>query len=224
MASTHLFWYLARSAGLLAYTCAWASVVWGLAMTTRYLARADRAALYVLHRLLGLGSVTFLGVHLIALYLDPWAQFSVADLAIPFQTTYRPFWTGCGILAAALLVVIVCSSLLQARLGRVIWRGIHYLSFLTFALGVVHGLGSGTDNGRRWTQGWYALTVAVVAGLCVNRVIWGIQPRRWRGRSAVVRHIDPRAEALGALAALPEARAQRMRHREEHRAARSGRR
>jgi sulfoxide reductase heme-binding subunit YedZ len=222
MATTHLFWYLARSAGLLAYTCAWASVVWGLAMTTRYLARADRAGMYVLHRLLGLASVTFLGVHLFALYLDPWAQFSVADLAIPFQTTYRPFWTGCGILAAALLVAIVCSSLLQARLGRVLWRGIHYLSFLTFALGVAHGLGSGTDTPHWWAKGWYALTAAVVAGLCVNRAIWGIQPRRSIGRTAVVRRIDPRAHAFGALAAPPEARPRPVAHREAHRAARSG--
>jgi sulfoxide reductase heme-binding subunit YedZ len=196
MASTHLFWYLSRSSGFLAYTCAWSSTIWGLAMTTRYVARADRAALYVLHRLLGLGSVVFLGVHLIALYLDPWAQFTVADLAVPFHTTYRPFWTGCGILAAVLIVAIVFSSLMQARLGRVVWRGIHYLSFLTFALGVVHGLGSGTDSGTLWGKGWYALTAAAVAGLCANRVIWGIQTRQRIARPAAVRHINPRSHAL----------------------------
>jgi hypothetical protein len=121
-----------------------------------------------------------------------------------------------------LIVAIVCSSLLQARLGLGLWRGIHFLAYLTFALGVAHGLGSGTDKGRRWAQGWYALTVAIFTGLCVNRGIRGTKPRRRTGRSALVRRIDSRANAFGALAAPTEARPQRVGDGEEHRAARSG--
>ena len=103
MTTTHLFWYLARSAGFLAYLFAWGSVTLGLLMTTRLAQRIDRATQYILHRLLGLGSVVFLGLHLVTLFLDPWANFSVADLFVPFHASYRPFWMGCGILAAYLL-------------------------------------------------------------------------------------------------------------------------
>ncbi|MDQ2784119.1 MAG: ferric reductase-like transmembrane domain-containing protein [Chloroflexota bacterium] len=209
MATTHFFWYLARSAGFLAYTFAWGSVVWGLLMTTRYLPRADRATLYILHRLLGLGSLLLLVIHLYALYLDPWAKFSPQDLFIPFHANYRPFWMSCGIVMAYLLVVIAVSSLLLSRLPVVVWRGLHYLSFLTFALGLAHGIGSGTDSPRMWALAWYTLTGATVVGLCVNRVIWGRQAARKVSGRVAIRQIDPRTHALRGLQAAIASSAQR---------------
>jgi sulfoxide reductase heme-binding subunit YedZ len=163
---THLFWYLARSSGFLTYLCAWGSVAWGLLLTTRLAPRVEKATLYVVHRLLGMGSSIFLGVHLYTLYLDPWANFSVRELVVPFGTDYRPFWMACGIVAAYCFVAIVVSSIFQARLPVVLWRGIHYLSFLSFFLGLVHGIGTGTDTRQPWAIGCYGLTAAIVAGLC----------------------------------------------------------
>jgi sulfoxide reductase heme-binding subunit YedZ len=178
MSTTHIFWYLARSSGFLAYLFAWGSVVLGLLMTTRVADRIDRATQYILHRLLGLGSVVFLGVHLYTLFLDPWAKFSVADLFVPFHATYRPFWTGCGILAAYLLIAVAVTSIFQQRLPKVVWRGVHYLSFLTFFVGLAHGIGSGSDSGQLWAQAIYAVTAFVAAALCLHRVLWEPKPAR----------------------------------------------
>ena len=197
--TTHLFWYLARSAGFLAYLFAWGSVVWGLLMSTRAIPKADRGTLYILHRLLGLGSVVFLAVHLWALFLDPWANFSVKDLFVPFAAHYRPFWMDCGILAAYLLIAVAVTSIVQSRLPRVVWRGIHYLSFLTFALGLAHGIGSGTDSHQGWALGLYAITAAIVAGLCVQRLLWEPDTARTTNNVSTSRRIDPRAHALSGL-------------------------
>jgi methionine sulfoxide reductase heme-binding subunit len=199
--TTHVFWYLARSSGFLAYLFAWGSVVLGLLMTTRVAERIERATQYILHRLLGLGSMVFLGVHLVTLFLDPWAKFSVADLLIPFHATYRPFWTGCGILTAYLLVPIAVTSIFQQRLPRAAWRGIHYLSFLTFFVGLAHGIGAGSDSGRLWARGLYALSALIVAALCMHRVLWEPTPAKRTGKSTAPRRIDPRAHALGGMSA-----------------------
>jgi sulfoxide reductase heme-binding subunit YedZ len=192
---TQIFWYLARSSGFLAFLFAWGSVTFGLLMTTRVAERIERATQYILHRLLGLGSVVFLGVHLFTLFLDPWANFSVADLVIPFHATYRPFWTGCGILAAYLLLAIAVTSIVQQRLPKVIWRGIHFLSFLTFFVGLAHGLGAGSDSGRLWARGIYAVTALVVVALCLRRALWEPKPAKRADKSAVPRHIEPRTHA-----------------------------
>lgn len=201
MTTTHLFWYLARSAGFLAYLFAWGSVLFGLLMTTRVAEKIDRATQYILHRLLGLGSVVFLGVHLYTLFLDPWSKFSLADLFVPFHTTYRTFWTGCGILAAYLLVAVAVTSIVQQRLPKVLWRGIHYLSFLTFAMGLFHGIGSGTDSGQFWAQALYALSALAIVALCIERMLGTKKtPTPTKGQASA-RRIDPRTRALGGLPA-----------------------
>jgi sulfoxide reductase heme-binding subunit YedZ len=214
MSTTHVFWYLARSSGLLAYLFAWASVTLGLLMTTRVADRIDRATQYILHRLFGLGSMVFLGLHLITLFLDPWANFSIADLFVPFHTSYRPFWTGCGILAAYLLVTIAVTSIFQQRLPKVLWRGIHYLSFLTFFIGLAHGIGSGTDSGQLWARGLYLLSAFIVAVLTVHRALWEPKPAKRGGKSPAPRTIDPRSRAMSALPGSPVAASQTVATRE----------
>lgn len=207
--TTHFFWYLARSSGFLAYLFAWGSVVWGLLMSTRVIPQADRGTLYILHRLLGLGSMVFLGMHLYTLFLDPWAHFSVKDLFVPFASTYRPFWMSCGIVAAYLLIAVAVSSIMQSRLPRVIWRGIHYLSFLTFFLGLAHGIGSGADSRQPWAVALYAITAAIVGGLCLQRILWDPNSTPRAGKPAPARRIDPRARALAGLPAPIETRPRR---------------
>lgn len=204
---THLFWYLARSAGFFAYLCAWGSMAWGLLLTTRIAPRLDRAGVYLLHRLLSLGCLLFLVVHLSTLYLDPWANFSVRDLLIPFASDYRTFGMACGIVVACLLIAVTASSLVQARLPVVLWRGVHYLAFLAFAMGLLHGIITGTDTHRWWVIGGYGLTAAVVAGLIIVRTIWGRQVAV--APAAPVRTIDPRAHALRDLAATARAKGNR---------------
>ncbi len=79
---------------------------------------------------------------------------------------------GCGILAAHLLVAITVTSIFQQRLPKVAWRGIHYLSFPTFFIGLAHGIGGGTDGSQRWALALYAGTAAIAIGLCLRRILW----------------------------------------------------
>jgi sulfoxide reductase heme-binding subunit YedZ len=201
---SHLFWYLARSSGFMTYGCAWGAVVWGLLLTTRLAPQLDRTATYLIHRLLGIGSILFLGVHFMTLYLDPWAHFSLWDLLVPFAASYRPVWLACGVVAAYLLGAIVLTSMLKARLRVDWWLGVHYLAYLTVALGLVHGLGSGSDTGQPWARAVYAGSAAIIAVLWIVRIGWGRQVAR--GAATVpwpnaAKHLDPAMLALGQLRA-----------------------
>lgn len=199
----HLPWYVARSSGFLAYGCAWGAVVWGLLLTTRLAPRLDRATTFIVHRLLGTGSALFLGLHLIALYLDPWAHFSLRELLVPFVAAYRPLWLACGILGAYLLGAILLTSALKARLRFAWWLGIHYLAYPTVALGLVHGVGGGSDAARPWARAIYAGSGLILAALWVVRVGWGRPIARGAGaepRPVAAKHLKPAALALGPLA------------------------
>jgi hypothetical protein len=59
-----------------------------------------------------------------------------------------------------------------------VWRGTHYLSFLTFFVGLAHGIGSGTDGGRLWARALYLLSATVAVGLCLRRILWEPKPAK----------------------------------------------
>ena len=153
--STQLWWFVARSSGLIAWGTGLASILWGLALSTRALGRQPRPAwLLDLHRLLGGLCVAFVGLHLVALLADTFVELSPADLLVPWYSSYRTTDVAWGVLALWLLVAIEVSSLLLRHLPRPLWRGIHLASYAVAVLATVHALGTGTDVASplfRWT-------------------------------------------------------------------------
>lgn len=162
LANNKFWWYTARSGGIVAWTLCTASVLWGLALSTRLVRRRGAPAwLLDLHRFLGLLSVVFTGVHIAALYVhskwefkqQPWGP---RQLFILGQSVYKPGWISWGIVAFYLLVAVQISSWLMKRIRRKLWHTIHLSSFGLFIGATLHGLGAGTDRHNRLVQ-WGAL-------------------------------------------------------------------
>jgi hypothetical protein len=66
------------------------TLVWGLLLTTKVIPRKGMPAwLTDMHRMLGGLAVAFLGLHLVALFLDSYAHFAWSELFVPFQSAYR---------------------------------------------------------------------------------------------------------------------------------------
>jgi hypothetical protein len=98
-----LWWYVARSGGLVALALSAASVLWGLLLSTRYLKSAARPKwLLDLHRFLGALTVVFTLVHVAGLMLDSFVSFSIVEVHVPFAanwklvhlSSYALLWTG----------------------------------------------------------------------------------------------------------------------------------
>ena len=95
--SPQLWWYVARAGGLVAYGLLAASILWGLAVSTRLLGRWPAPGWTLdLHRYLGGLALSFSGIHLAALLLDSYIQFDLLDLLVPFASTWRPGALGHG--------------------------------------------------------------------------------------------------------------------------------
>jgi sulfoxide reductase heme-binding subunit YedZ len=132
-----------------------ASRRWGSDTVPRFVAPA-------LHRNLALLSVGLLPLHLLTAILDPFAHLGLKDGLVPFASAYRPLWLGLGVLAGELLVVLVATSLVRARLGYGAWRLVHWLAYLAWPMALVHAAGTGDDVRQIWAQLLGAACIAAV--------------------------------------------------------------
>ncbi|MFK7919669.1 MAG: ferric reductase-like transmembrane domain-containing protein [Ilumatobacter sp.] len=150
--SEQFWWYLARSGGIVAFFLAAASVIWGLLLSGSYLERnPTKKWLLSLHRWLGGMTVIFTAIHVIALRLDSFVEYSLADLLVPFAANKAPGqWPiAWGVIAAYLLVAVQCTSLMMKRLPRRLWRWVHMSSYAVMVTGILHGAQAGTDSSNR---------------------------------------------------------------------------
>ena len=167
---TQISWYAARSAGMMAWVLLTASVVWGLLLSTRVLGRRPRANwLLDLHRYLGGLATVFVGVHVLAIVADSYVSFGLADVLVPFASSWKPAAVAWGVVGLYLLVAIEVTSLVRGRLPKQAWHAVHLASFPLFAMATIHGLTAGTD-GRAWLfEGSAVVALLVVSGLAAVR-------------------------------------------------------
>jgi methionine sulfoxide reductase heme-binding subunit len=173
------FWILARASGLTAYVLLTAAVLAGLMVKSRpfgrHLGSGTATSLHRtatdLHRflsLLGLGAVA---VHGISLVLDTAVPLPVQALIVPGIATHKPLWTGAGVVAADLMVVVIASFSLRRFIGAKNWRRLHWATYGVFAAATAHGLVAGTDSGRPWALALYSGAVGAVAAATAWRVL-----------------------------------------------------
>jgi DMSO/TMAO reductase YedYZ heme-binding membrane subunit len=139
-------WYVARSAGLVAWTLLAATVVWGLLMSSKVLrGKVKNSWLLDLHRGLGALALVFTGVHVVAIMGDTYVHFGLASVLVPFAATWHPVAVAWGIASLYFLAAVEITSLLRKRLSNTLWRRVHYLSFPLFVTSTLHALTAGTD-------------------------------------------------------------------------------
>jgi predicted ferric reductase len=170
-------WYLNRATGVVCLVLFTAVMLLGVAVHLRTrLPGLPRFGTVTLHRSVSLIAVAFLGVHIVSAVADSYVSIGLTDVLVPFVGDYQPLWLGLGTVSLDLLIAVVATSLLRARLGHRAWRAVHWLAYASWPLAVVHGLGIGTDLADGWLL-WLGIgCVAAVAAALVLRVV--LPPRR----------------------------------------------
>ncbi len=141
-----LTWYLARSAGLVAWVIAGVAVCFGLLASTGLLRDARPKVWFVdVHRMLSGLTVTFTAIHILAIFADDYVDFGVVAVLVPYGSHWRPGAVAWGIAALYLLLAVEITSRLRTRIGERVWRATHWLSPALFVTATVHGLTGGTD-------------------------------------------------------------------------------
>lgn len=145
------YWYLTRSTGAVALLLLTLALVLGVLDVRRVgSARWPRFVIDSLHRNVSLLALAFLALHIITSVLDSFAPISLVDAVIPFAGSYRPFWLGLGAVSFDLMLAVILTSLLRRRLGFASWRAVHWLSYASWPIALLHGLGTGSDVKGAW--------------------------------------------------------------------------
>ena len=171
-------WYVARAAGLVAWTLLTASVFWGLSISTKVFRGKPRPAWMLdLHRYLGGLATIFTVLHVAAIVADSYVHFDLMSILVPFAGSWRPVAVAWGVVGMYLLLAVELTSLVRTRLPKKLWRATHYASFPLFGLATLHALTAGTD-GSAWLVQLAAAGAAIgIAAMTVLRVV---QSRRAR--------------------------------------------
>ena len=169
-------WYIARSSGLVAWAVVTASVIVGLALSTKFVRRRGvPAQLLDLHRYLGTLSVVFVAIHLVGLWADSFVHFGPSELFMPFASSWRPVATVWGILAFYVLAAIQLTSWAMRRLPRRLWHAVHMTSLALFAAATIHGFQAGADAANLAIEWMFLTASTLVLFLVIFRLL---APRR----------------------------------------------
>lgn len=174
-AASPTLWYVTRAMGIAAYIALSLSVALGMLRTIARSAR-ERLSWVVdeLHQFVAtLAGVLIFG-HLIALALDPFLPFSIANLLLPIAEPYRPLAVSLGVLSLYGMIVLLFSSWLRRRIPYKMWRLLHYASFITFVLVTAHGWLAGSDTGEPWMRAIYGFAAAAIAFMTIARMLVGV--------------------------------------------------
>jgi hypothetical protein len=192
--NTKMLWYVTRGTGAIALLLLTAAVALGVAATARWHGqRLSRTVVSGLHRNVTLLALVFVVVHVVTTVADGFAPIGLQDAVLPFVSPYRPVWLGLGVVAFDLLLAVIITSLLRARLGFRVWRAVHWLAYASWPVALVHALGTGSDA----HAGWLPVLGLACTGVLVAAAVWRVSvangPARIRVGAAVVALVVPLA-------------------------------
>jgi len=185
-AGSSTYWYLTRSTGAVALLLLTIAIALGVLDVRRFSTpRWPRFIVDTLHRNVSLLAMVFLVLHIITSVLDSFAPISLIDAFVPFVGSYRPFWLGLGAVSFDLLLAVTITSLLRQRMGYTSWRAIHWLTYASWPIALLHGLGTGSDVKSSWLLILSIVCIAIVLVAVLARAISGL-PEHLRGSGVAI--------------------------------------
>ena len=167
----YLWWLVSRASGVVALVLVSLSVLMGLSMAARAIPRPGwKRTVVRLHEHVALAALAAVGLNGLSLLGDAWLKPGLPGITVPFALHYRPAFTGAGIVAGYLMVLVGPSFYVRRRIGAGRWRRLHRVSAAIWAFSVVHTLGAGSDATTVWLRGVVLAPVAPLAYLLVLRL------------------------------------------------------
>ena len=167
-----IFWMASRAFGIVAIMTLAISVGLGLAMSSRIIRRPGLPAkLKRYHEAFTLVTLGLIVAHAAVLLADGYLRPGIAGITLPFQMSYRPLWTGIGIIAAWLAGILGLSFYARKWIGAKTWRWLHRWIIAAYLLALVHVVGAGTDGRSTWMLAMLTILTAPIVFAFTYRVL-----------------------------------------------------
>ena len=185
--NTHTTWYITRAAGWVAYFLLWFSMVWGLAIPTKFFERFLSPSFAVdFHEYISLLSIGFIILHVSVLMIDQYLPFSLVQILVPFISPYRPLWVGLGVLGFYLTLLVTITFYLRKKIGQKKFKAIHTLSLIAYLGVVMHAFFAGSDSSLGAVQFIYLSTFMIVVFLTSYWLIRGRQIKQKKDEHSLI--------------------------------------
>jgi methionine sulfoxide reductase heme-binding subunit len=99
-----------------------------------------RVNVFALHQWTAYLTILLTLTHPLVLLFLHTPRFRIFDILLPIQSPLQPWINVAGAAAMYLLLLVFVTSLLRARMGRPLWRKLHYLVFPAAVLLFVHSI------------------------------------------------------------------------------------
>lgn len=170
--SQHMYWYMGRSSGFVAYWLLFASVALGLAVSSRVFDGVlGRGWVYEVHKFLSVIVLFAMLFHGLIMLPDPYSNFKITELLIPFNSHYKNPQMAIGVVTLYATGFITLSFYLKGIINQQWWRVIHYATFGLFLAAMGHGLWIGTDSKRPLVYWSYLASAGGVLFLTFFRIL-----------------------------------------------------
>lgn len=135
---------LSGDAGLIAVVLLTGNILLGLLISVRYNTRKRfphrSINIFKIHNWTGYVALGVVLLHPTLLLFSATAGFRVWDLAFPVRSPSQPFENTLGAIALYTLAFVVVTSYYRVRIGRRLWKRLHYFAYAAAPLFFIHGL------------------------------------------------------------------------------------
>ncbi|MHB1570930.1 MAG: hypothetical protein ACYC0H_17245 [Solirubrobacteraceae bacterium] len=182
--SQQVFWFASQSLGIVAMLLLGVSVALGLAMSGRVIRRPGLPArLKRLHEASTLVTLGLIAGHGTLLLFDSYLRPGLAGITLPFALSYRPAFTGIGIIAGWLAAILGLSFYARKRIGTRVWRSLHRFTIVVYLLALGHVVGAGTHGRSWWMLTLLTMLTAPIVFAFTYRVLPALERERRGERS-----------------------------------------
>jgi DMSO/TMAO reductase YedYZ heme-binding membrane subunit len=130
--------------------------------------------------------VVFIAIHVLTAVADGYVSIPLTATVIPFASGYERLALTLGAVSLDLMIAVIVTSLVRARLNPRTWRAIHLLAYVSWPVAWLHSYTSAADLRHGWM---FALAIGDLL-IVIAAVIWRL--------AAAAREV-PRAQRVGLL-------------------------
>lgn len=171
LASYLSIWYVTRAAGITAYLLLFLSMMSGILYKLPANSASFNKYLLQIHESTGWLGLLFGMTHgLVLLFEKNYTNYTIINILIPFTTKQQVLSLSLGILAFYGILTLIISTDFLKKLGKKTWKSIHFLSFPTFFLALMHGILMGSDTNNIVMILLYSITGIAILSLTIMRL------------------------------------------------------
>jgi len=169
-------WQMIRYVGIASYVLLTAGICLGIAYSFPVWKGVRKVRLYKLHTFCTVGGTALGLLHGAIPVIDTYLPYSWTEVLVPFAAKRHPVLNGLGTLAGYGMLLVILTSDLRNRIGKPLWKLVHFLSYPIFVIAFVHGYFLGTDTALTGIRRMYLLSFAAVLLLTALRFATASRP------------------------------------------------